>query len=99
MIINEVALGAPDWVELYNGTNATVDLAGWVLEWSAIDAGNPVTVQWTYGSSDDYWDYCGWNIDDVVIEGAMVCQDPPDPPFFVGSFEDGTCDAWSWMTP
>jgi subtilisin family serine protease len=31
VIINEIDIGSPDWVELYNATSAAVNLTGWTL--------------------------------------------------------------------
>lgn len=41
VVINELALGALDWLELYNGGGTAVDLAGWSIR--AGRAGGPVS--------------------------------------------------------
>lgn len=44
LLITEMGLGNPDWVELLNRSSASVDLSGWSLEWWGIDNNNqPVT--------------------------------------------------------
>ena len=52
-------------------------------------------VRWTYGSTDGSWNYCGWNIDDVVVEGAMPCGGLPM--IFTDGFEAGDCGGWTEM--
>jgi hypothetical protein len=50
-----------------------------------------VKIQWTLGSTDGSWQYCGWNIDDVVVEGAVSCSAMP---MFADGFETGDCGGW-----
>lgn len=42
VIINEINLGVPDWVELLNPTNTAIQLQGWVLEWWGYSGATPV---------------------------------------------------------
>lgn len=39
LLINEVGLGYPDFIELVNVGSSPIDLDGWVVEWNAIDDG------------------------------------------------------------
>ena len=44
---------------------------------SAIADGQPtVYLRWTMGSTDESWDYTGWNIDDVQVSGFEQVIDP-----------------------
>ncbi len=42
VIISEVGLGDPDWVELYNVGSQPVGINGWYIEWFGYDQGNNV---------------------------------------------------------
>ncbi len=53
-----------------------------------------VRIRWTLGSSDSSWQCAGWNLDDVVIEGAFPCGGTPGGLFGDG-FEMGDCTMWS----
>jgi hypothetical protein len=53
-----------------------------------------VRIRWTLGSTDGSWQYAGWNLDDVVIEGAFPCGGTPGGMFGDG-FETGDCIMWS----
>jgi hypothetical protein len=52
-----------------------------------------VKVRWTYGTTDGSWNFAGWNIDEIVIEGASPCE--MSDPVFGDGFEVGSCDNWS----
>lgn len=83
------------WSTVWENTQ-TVDDGAWVEHVVPLDSAvghEKVRVRWTYGASDSYWQYCGWNIDDVVIEGASPCGTPNA--IFGDGFELGTCDMWS----
>ena len=67
----------------------TIDDGQWVqqtFDISAIaDNQSEVYITWIMGSSDGYWQYCGWNVDDVeiwaIVTGSpelhIVSSDPP----------------------
>jgi hypothetical protein len=62
---------------------------------TSIAAGHDtIQVRWTMGSSDGSVVYCGWNLDDVFLEGAVPCtiQDPDH--IFKAEFETGDCSEW-----
>lgn len=40
LLITEIGLGNPDWVEILNTGSTTIDLDGWTLEWWGIDGNN-----------------------------------------------------------
>ena len=76
-----------------------IDGGSWVeevVDVTAQAAGHAdVRIRWTMGVTDYGWQYAGWNLDDVVIEGAFPCDGSPMP--FVDGFESGDCSAWSLM--
>ncbi len=76
----------------------TMDGGSWELvsyDLTAQAAGSAdVRIRWTIGSSDSSWQFAGWNVDDVVIEGAFPCGGNPGDLFGDG-FEMGDCTMWS----
>jgi hypothetical protein len=88
--------GGVSWTVVWENGGTTIDDQSWiehVVDLTEVAAGHThVLIQWTYGSTDSAWDYCGWNIDDVVVEGAAPC---PDPPLFADGWESGDCSGWS----
>jgi subtilisin-like proprotein convertase family protein len=90
--------GGP-WTTLWENTER-IDGGSWVEEsfdLTAQAAGHSdVKIRWTLGSTDGSWQFCGWNLDDVMIEGAADC----DPlAIFLDSFESGDTSAWSATFP
>ncbi len=84
------------WQEIWDNDETTIDDQAWLEQVVPLPEAvghSEVRVQWTYGSADGYWQYCGWNIDDVVIEGAMPCD--AIFPLFADGFETGDCTRWS----
>ena len=52
------------------------------IDISAIaDGQSTVYLRWTQGTTDNSWQYSGWNIDDVQIQalGCPGCEPPPIP--------------------
>ena len=91
--------GGP-WMTVWENTE-TIDGGSWVLETidlSAQAAGHAdVRIRWTLGSTDWSWRFAGWNLDDVVIEGAFPC--PGSVPVFSDGFETGDCSTWTFEMP
>ena len=56
---NTVALNAGSWVAV------EYDLS------TVADASETVWIRWYMGATDDSWQYCGWNIDDVIVMGDV----------------------------
>lgn len=54
----------------------------WTLDISATAAGSStVKVRWGMGPTDSGWTYCGWNIDDIMVDFVAPCGQPtPTPP-------------------
>jgi hypothetical protein len=79
----------------------TMDGGSWeevALDLTARAAGHSdVRIRWTMGPTDSSWQFAGWNLDDVVIEGAFPCDGSSLP--FLDGFESGDCSAWSAMLP
>jgi hypothetical protein len=93
----QVSVGGGAWHTVWENTE-TMDGGSWTLvsyDLTSHAAGQAdVRIRWTLGSSDTSWRFAGWNIDDVVIEGAFPCPDNPNDVFDDG-FETGECDMWS----
>ncbi len=67
-------------------SNGSTSLEGgswerWEFDISAIAAGQSlVKVRWGMGATDGGWQYCGWNLDDVVIDFITSCSgETPTP--------------------
>ncbi len=87
------------WTIIWENTSTTIDDSSWSEQSINIDAAAghaDVRIQWSYGSTDSAWNYCGWNIDDVSIEGSVPCM--PEGGIFFDDFEGGSCSSWSWDT-
>ena len=83
------------WQTVWENGDTTIDDAAWVqqiVDLPQAVGSSEVQIRWTYGASDSSWNYCGWNIDDVVVEGAMPCDSMP---LFVDGFETGDCGGWT----
>jgi len=90
--------GGASWQTVWENGGETIDDLAWieqVVELSAALGESQVQIRWTYGETDSSWNYCGWNIDDVIIEGAMPCDALPD--LFHDGFESGDCTNWSMV--
>ncbi len=87
--------GGGSWQTVWENGGTTIDDQAWVeqvVELPQAVGQSQVQIRWTYGASDSSWNFCGWNIDDVVIEGAMPCESIP---LFIDDFETGDCSMWS----
>jgi hypothetical protein len=93
----QVSVGGGSFVTVWENTDS---LSGGSWEHVSYDltaqaAGQgDVRIRWTLGPTDSSVKYCGWNIDDVVIEGAFPCGGIPGDLFGDG-FEVGDCTMWS----
>ena len=88
--------GGASWQTVWENGGDTIDDQAWVeqvVELPTAVGEGQVQIQWTYGSTDGLWNYCGWNIDDVVIEGAMPCGELDM--LFGDNFETGGCGNWT----
>lgn len=60
------------WVRIYENTE-TVDDVAWqevTFDLSSVADNNPnFKLRFGLGSTDTYWQYCGWNIDDLIVKG------------------------------
>ncbi len=74
---NDIEVTESSWSE------QTIDL-------TSVAAGqSDFRIRWTQGSTDTSWQYAGWNIDDVRIEGSAPCAGVDA--LFIDGFEDGDC--------
>ena len=88
-----------NWTTVWQNT-ATVEDAGWteqVLDISAVADGQAtVYLRWTMGVTDDAWQYCGWNLDDIALWG--VVEAPPTGLIFADGFDSGDVTGWSTVS-
>ena len=71
------------WSAVWDYTGPNVSPASWsyaqyVLPASANDQPE-VMIRWAMGTSDKYVNYCGWNIDDVLVWGTAAGSDIVGP--------------------
>jgi len=88
--------GGGSWDTVWENDGTTIDDQAWVeqvVELQQAVGQSQVQIRWTYGESDNIMNWCGWNIDDVVVEGAMPCGSMQ--PLFEDGFENGDCTMWS----
>jgi hypothetical protein len=88
--------GGAIWTTVWENDAATIDDQAWieqVVQLPQAAGQSHVQIRWTYGASDAIMNWCGWNIDDVVIEGAMPCDAVNE--LFSDGFEIGSCGYWS----
>jgi hypothetical protein len=88
--------GGASWQTVWENDGTTIDDQAWIEQVIALPQAvghSQVKIRWTYGASDGSWNYCGWNIDDVVVEGAMPCDAMNE--LFSDNFETGDCGMWS----
>jgi Peptidase family C25/Propeptide_C25 len=76
--------GGSSWQSLWSNTD-TLEGGSWELwefDISSMAAGySNVKIRWGMGETDVGWRYCGWNIDDVVVDYVTECGEPsPTPP-------------------
>jgi len=70
------------WIALFDNGSATIDESSWNLQEHDIslyaDRNSAFQIRYGIGTTDGSWQYCGWNIDDIIIDGYY---DPinPDP--------------------
>ena len=93
----QISVDGGAWTTVWENTE-TMDGGSWVeesLDLTAQAAGHAnVRLRWTLGPTDGSWQFAGWNLDDVRIEGAAPCTG-----LFADDFECGTCQNWSLMVP
>jgi hypothetical protein len=86
--------GGATWTTAWENGSSHIDDQDWIEQVVELPAGeSTVQVRWTMGTTDSSWNFCGWNVDDVVIEGAVPCT--PVQVLFGDGFETGDCTVWS----
>jgi Peptidase family C25/Propeptide_C25/Reelin subrepeat B/Immune inhibitor A-like, MAM domain len=88
--------GGVSWQTVWENDDVDINDQAWVeqvVDLPTAVGQSQVQIRWTYGSTDGSYNFCGWNIDDVVIEGAMPCE--AIATVFIDGFEAGSCDDWS----
>jgi len=76
----QVSNNGTTWTTIWENPNTTIDDTSWAnvqYDISAVADGRPtVYVRWGMGATDNEWNYCGWNIDEVLVDGSA----PPTYP-------------------
>jgi hypothetical protein len=74
------AYNGNNWVTLFENS-ATIDESAWSeqsFDLSAIADENPdFQIRFGIGPTDDSWQFCGWNLDDIEIKGYSGGGGPP----------------------
>lgn len=72
----EVSNNNVDWTPVWLNSTAYIDDQAWIhceYDISAVaDSQATVYVRWGLGTTDDSWNWCGWNIDEVIVDGDFV---------------------------
>lgn len=88
--------GGSSWSTVWEN-DSEVSESAWseyTIDLTSVAAGQAdFRVRWTLGTTDSAWQYSGWNIDDVRIEGSAPCAGVSA--VFTDGFEDGNCDRWN----
>lgn len=88
--------GGGSWTTVWENDGEVTESA-WseqTIDLTSIAVGqSDVRIRWTQGSTDSGWQYAGWNIDDVRLEGSAPCAGIGS--LFVDGFESGSCGEWS----
>ena len=67
------AFNGNNWVTLFENPSTTIDESSWnekIFDLSSIADENPdFQIRFGLGTTDGSWQYCGWNIDDITLEG------------------------------
>jgi hypothetical protein len=80
----QISVDGGAWSTVWENT-ATMNGGSWeqhVVDVTSEAAGHgDVRFRWTMGPTDGSFRFCGWNIDDIRVEGAVpCCVDPPEWP-------------------
>ena len=69
------AFNGTSWVALFLNSATTIDESSWSLQEydlaAVADSNANFKVRFGIGATDGAWQFCGWNIDDIVIEGYL----------------------------
>jgi hypothetical protein len=87
------AYNGASWVTVYQNDSNTLDESQWSeqqYDLTATADGNAnFQIRFGIGGTDASWQYCGWNIDDIIIKGYLQGPPPnPDLDFSVTSLTD-----------
>ncbi len=76
-----VSNNGTNWTTIWSNPDSHIEDSSWSRQEYDIsataDGQATVYLRWTMGSTDDSWQFCGWNIDDVEIWGTATstCYD------------------------
>jgi hypothetical protein len=87
------AFNGTSWVNLFANGSETIDESSWGTEeydLSAIADGNAnFKIRIGLGGTDGSWQYCGWNIDDILLKGYSQGEPGnPELAFSINSIAD-----------
>ncbi len=84
----EVSTDGANWNSLWQNS-VRMDAGSWeAVEYNlstAADEQSTVYLRWGLGKTDDSWQFCGWNIDDITLVGNYIGTDMDS---------DGLPDSW-----
>ena len=81
----QISTNGTTWSDVWNNPAKTMQDAAWTFisyDISSVADGQPtVYIRWAMGETDSGVNYCGWNIDDVKVQGNSATL----PPSFVSA--------------
>ena len=76
----QISTNGTTWTDVWNNPAKTMQDATWTsvsYDISAVADGKPtVYIRWAMGTTDGSGNYCGWNIDDVKVQGNSTALPP-----------------------
>lgn len=98
----EVSKNGSAWTNIWQNSSTTNDDGSWVsvqYDISAVADGQAtVYIRWGMGITDPDWNYCGWNIDEVVVNGVSPYGNwSGGPAMSVDSNGDGIRNGVAWV--
>ena len=71
----QVSNNGTDWTTVWQNTGQFSDTSWMLVDInisSVADDHSNLYLRWTIGSTDDNWEFCGWNIDDIELWGNSL---------------------------
>ncbi|HBS29707.1 MAG TPA: hypothetical protein DEB06_09725, partial [Phycisphaerales bacterium] len=101
----EVSSDDQPWTPVWENSGTDIRDSSWkrveldLTPWAAGRSG--VRVRWAMGPTDDEGEYCGWNLDDIVVKGLVPIPPCPGDANFdrVVDFDDVTAVLSGWGSP
>jgi len=88
------------WITLLENGNTTIDETSWSIQnydlSAYADENSDFRIRFGIGITDGYWNFCGWNIDDIEIKGYHQGSSlPPDISYTPASLADSLAEGES----